>query len=167
MTNGDTLDWLPSLVTMADYAGNWGDYLDAIYSIFQRDFVQSKPQYAAKRFALKRHPVYQGKEATFWHLISEGSKEEDRTPDMRRCERIGWPRPIIEAIDSDNVCVWRNKRGRSERIVIAVNDFSYLVILEDRKDFILLWTAYHVDQKHRRRKYEKEYNSWKERSGNS
>lgn len=35
-----------------------------------------------------------GKEATFWHMIQEGRIEEDRTPDIRRCERIRWPKPI-------------------------------------------------------------------------
>ncbi|MNH30689.1 hypothetical protein D3C79_909980 [compost metagenome] len=46
----------------------------------------------AKRLGLKRHPVIQGKEATFWHMISEGNDEAERLPDLRRCERIRWPR---------------------------------------------------------------------------
>ena len=161
MTNHNANDWLPSLVTMADYGGKWEDYLETIYDIFQRDFVRSKPRYAAKRFALKRHPVSEGKEATFWHLVSEGRDENNRTVDIRRCERIRWPRPLIEAIGSDKVCVWRNKRGNSNRIVIAIDDFSYIVILDDRKDYVLLWTAYFVERERRRRKLEREYETWK------
>ncbi|MBL4885489.1 MAG: hypothetical protein JKY95_13255 [Planctomycetaceae bacterium] len=162
MTNNDELDWLPDLIPLVEYDGDWKQYLDAIYQIFRKDFLQSKPRYASKRFALKKHPIEKGKEATFWHLISDGKNEDERTPDLRRCERIAWPRPIIEAIDTQDVFVWRNKRGRSERILIALHDFSYVVVLDDREDFVLLWTAYYVEQKHRRRKMEKEYKRWKE-----
>jgi hypothetical protein len=153
-------EWLPDLVTLRDCDGDWPKYLAMIYEHFCNDFVRSKPAYTGKRFALKRHPVSQGKEATFWHLISEGKNEEERTPDMRRCERIRWPRPMIEAIKSDCVCVWRNTRGRNERILIAVDDFSYVVVLDDRAEYVLLWTAYSVEHDHQRRKFQKEYAEW-------
>ena len=129
----DTFEWLPELIKFNDHDG-WEEYCEAIYAVFHQDFVASKPTYGVKRFALKRHPEYDGKAATFWHLISEGKVEEERTPDMRRCERIAWPKPIIEAIDEDCVRVWRNRRGRSNRILIAVADFSYVVILDDEKN---------------------------------
>lgn len=160
----ETFEWLPQLITLKDCEGEWKKYLEVIYAIFHRDFVASKPTYAPKRFALKRHPEYDGKAATFWHLISEGPVEEQRTPDMRRCERIAWPKPIIEAIDDESVRVWRNKRGRNDRILIAVEDFSYVVILDDRKDFVLLWTTYFLEQPNRRRKMEREYDAWRKKN---
>ena len=155
----DTFEWLPELIKLNDHDG-WEEYCEAIYAVFHQDFVASKPTYAAKRFALKRHPEYDGKAATFWHLISEGKVEEERTPDMRRCERIAWPKPIIEAIDEECVRVWRNRRGRSNRILIAVADFSYVVILDDRDEFVLLWTAYYLKYPNQRRKMEREYKAW-------
>jgi hypothetical protein len=85
-------DWLPELVTLQDYGGDWVRYLEAIYGHFRQDLVLTPPAYPGRRFALKRHPLVQGKEATFWHLISEGRVEADRLPDLRRCERIRWPR---------------------------------------------------------------------------
>ncbi len=157
----EAIDWLPELMVLSDFAGKWQAYLDAIYEVFCDDFVGSRPSYPGKRFALKRFPKALGKEATFWHLIQEGDVEEDRTPDLRRCERIRWPRPIIEAIQTDKVRQWRNTRGKNERIVIATNDFSYVVILDDRADYVLLWTAYCVEQEHRRRKLEREFEEWK------
>ena len=157
----EAIDWLPKLITLSDYGGKWPAYLDAIYEVFYNNFVRSKPNYPGKRFALKRLPITLNKEATFWHLIQEGNVEEDRTPDLRRCERIGWPRPIIEAIQSDKVQVWRNIRGKNERIVIATKDFSYVVILDDREDYVLLWTAYCVEHEHRRRKLEREFEEWR------
>ena len=38
-----------------------------------------------------------------------------------------------------------NTRGSSRRILIALPDFSYVTILEDRSSFVMLWTAYYVD----------------------
>lgn len=119
-----------------------------------------QPSYPGKRFALKRFPLTLGKEATFWHLIQEGDIEEDRTPDLRRCERIRWPRTIIEAVETDKVRVWQSTRGNYERIVIATEDFSYVVILDDRGDYVLLWTAFCVEKEHRRKKLAREYSEW-------
>ncbi len=53
-----------------------------------------------------------------------------------------------------------NKRGSDERILIALPDFSYLVVLADRGDFVLLWTAYPVEHDHQKRKLWKECNAW-------
>jgi hypothetical protein len=50
---------------------------------------------------------------------------------------------------------------RSERWILALADFSYVVILDDRGEFILPWADYPVAETHRRRKLEKEYNDWK------
>ncbi len=156
----ESFDWLPNLITLAEYEGSWPKYLKAIYAVFHRDFIASKPTYPAKRFGMKRYPEYDGKEATFWHLISEGEIEGERTPDMRRCERIAWPRPIVDAIGTDSVRIWKNIRGRNQRILLAVEDFSYVVVLDERDDFVLLWTAFHVEYANKRRKYQRECEQW-------
>lgn len=150
-------NWLPNLVLFESVNGIWTDYLNAIYQYFKNDFVHSKPYYPGKRVGLKRHPLYDNKEYTFWHFIQEGPEEEGREPAIRRCERIRWPRPIIEAIRSDKVCTWNTKRGTHKRIVIALEDFSYVVVLEDRSEYVLPWTAYTIEKCHRRKKLMKEY----------
>src|SRR5580765_4755354 len=103
-------EWLPSLVLMEDYQNNWDQYLEAIYQYFRQDFVTSKPYFEGKHFALKRHPIIKGKEATFWHIISEGQVESERLPDLRRCERIRWPCAIIEASKDGLTKCWRTNR---------------------------------------------------------
>jgi len=153
-------DWLPSLVLFSDYEGNWDIYLDAIYSFFKADFVDSKPVFQGRRLGLKRHPVEYGKEATFWHMIQEGAAEEDRTPDFRRCERIRWPRAIIENDTDSAIKVWRNKRGREKRVCLWFEYDSYLVVLADRGDYILPWTAYPVEMAHQQQKLQKEYEKY-------
>ncbi|MES9892769.1 MAG: hypothetical protein ABW165_17320 [Candidatus Thiodiazotropha sp.] len=152
--------WLPQLVLFSDYHGDWDPYLDAVYAFFRADFVDDKPFYQGRRLGLKRYPEARGKEATFWHMIQEGSIEEERTPDFRRCERIRWPRPIIEN-DADTVIkVWRNKRKGEDRVCLWFEQDSYLVILADRGKYILPWTAYPVEREHQQRKLQKEYEEY-------
>lgn len=153
--------WLPGLIQLEDYGGNWTRYLDAVYTIFKRDFIDSKPSFLGYRMGLKRHRLEQGKEVTFWHFISEGIAETNRLPDLRRCERIAWPKPIIEAAQTDRVRSWRNIRRREQRILIALSDFSYVVVLADRGEYILPWTAYLVEERHQREKLQKEYEAFK------
>jgi hypothetical protein len=154
-----TPDWLPSLVLFNDYHGNWDAYLDAIYAWFKQDFIDSKPLFQERRLGLKLHPLTHGKEATFWHMIQDGDIEEERTPDFRRGERIRWPRPIIEH-DDPAIKIWRNRRGKEERVCLWFAQENYLVILADRGDYILPWTAYLVEQPHRQRKLLKEYDDY-------
>jgi len=154
--------WLPPLVLFGDSQGDWERYLAVIYALFKQDFVDSKPSFQGRRLGLKRYPLSQGKEATFWHMISEGRIEEERTPDFRRCERIRWPRPIIENDGDAAVKWWRNKRGREDRICLWLESEEYLVILADRGTYILPWTAYRVTYGNQKRKLQREYeNFWR------
>jgi hypothetical protein len=159
------IEWLPELVLLEDYYGDWNFYLNALYNYFCQDFVRSKPIFMGVRLGLKRHPVLQGKEATFWHMISEGRVEEERIPDFRRCERIRWPRPIIEYSPNDNIKIWENRRGSETRILLWLEEYDYLVILAKRKNFILPWTAYHIEYKSQRQKYQKEYEKYINKNG--
>src|SRR5437763_9746237 len=120
------ISWLPPLVLLEDYENDWHQYLEAIYQFFCEDFVISRPTFQGKRFGLKKHPMLKDKEATFWHIISEGKVEDNRIPDLRRCERIRWPRAIIEAAQSEHYKCWRNKRKEEERVLLALEDFSYV-----------------------------------------
>ena len=149
-----TNDWLPPLMEFNDYGGNWGSYLAAIYTIFERDFVTSRPTFRGRMLGLKRYPEFDGKSATFWHMISEGSLEKDRTPDFRRCERIGWPRPIIEHESEPELLVWVEAKGSNDdRIHIYLPDERYLVVLADRGKYILPWTAYYIQHENSHQKY--------------
>ncbi len=153
-------DWLPPLVLFQDYHGNWERYVEVLYRYFRRDFIDDSPSFRGTRLALKRHPMEHGKEATFWHLISEGKVEDERVPDLRRSERIRWPRPIIEHADDPVIKVWEDKRKREKRICIWFENVEYLVVLAVRKGYILLWTAYPVTRLHRKRKLQKEYEAY-------
>lgn len=155
-------DWLPPIVTLASCGGDWSRYVEEIYSHFKKDFVDSRPIYNGIRLGLRKHPVVQGKETTFWHLISEGKTEEDRIPDMRRCERICWVKPLIEqAGKRDDIKVWKQKRDGKTNIAIATDDFSYIIFLGERSgqsgDYLIPLTAYVVESPKKRDKYRKEW----------
>lgn len=156
----DEPDWLPPLVPLSNYGGAWGPYLDTIYNYFKQDFVTNKPVFQGRRLGLKKHPKTQGKEATFWHMIQQGPVEEDRIPDLRRCERIRWPKPIIEHDADKAIKVWKNRRGREQRICLWFEQKNYLVVLADRGEYILPWTAYPVERPHRQRKLQREYEGY-------
>jgi len=104
---------------------------------------------------LKRHPMISGKEATYWHCISEGKVEEDRLPDLRRCERIRWPRPCIE--HETELKVWSEQRKGDDRIHLWLESEGYLVVLAVRKGYMILWTTFFVKYGHERTKFTRRY----------
>ncbi len=155
--------WIPALVLLEDSGHDWGVYLGIVYHCFRRDFIDSTLTYQGIRLGLKRLPLRDGKEATFWHLISEGDDHNTRPPEERRCERIRWPRPVIERCPCGELRSWRNKRNGEERIVIAFDDFSYVVVLAVRTGYLLPWTAYPVEREHRRRALRKEHEDYQKK----
>lgn len=157
----EQLFWIPPLVFLESYNGNWDEYIRAVYEFFRKDFVEDKPVYEGKKISVKRYPIIDGKEITFWHIISEGNEEINRTPDLRRCERIRWPRPIVEHASHPAIKIWRNERRGETRICIWLESHDYLVVLADRGTYKLFWTAYSVTRNHTKRKLLKEYLSFK------
>ncbi|PKM90321.1 MAG: hypothetical protein CVU87_02745 [Firmicutes bacterium HGW-Firmicutes-12] len=150
-------EWLPELEPFEKYGGNWDKYLTIIYEIFKNDFIINKVCFNGQKIGMKRHPLLKDKECTFWHIISEGSNEDQRTPDLRRCERIRWPKPSIENCGCDYIRIWENERKGDKRILIWCVEKDYLVVLAKRSGYILLWTAYIVDRDHQKNKLNKEY----------
>lgn len=147
--------WLPPLVELNDYGGDWSAYLEAVYGFFRRDFITSSPYFRGRPVRLKRYPILLGKEATFWHCVTTGPVEDERTPDLRRMERIRWPRPCIE--QKGALKVWSEMHGTEERVHIWVEEEGYLVVLAIRNGYAVLWTAFLVEQVHQRRKYNRRY----------
>lgn len=155
---------LPEIIELNEFGGDFHSYFEAIYQIFKKDFVDSKPNFRGKRLGLKKHPLIDDKEYTFYHMTHKGNIENEREPDFRRMERITWPRPMIDNSEESPLKVWRSKRkgkgGEKERILIFHEVESYLVVLDDRKEYILPWTAYLVEYKNKKRRLLKEYEEY-------
>lgn len=152
--------WLPPLILFENHKG-WKTYIDAVYKVFYYDFVQSRPFFAKLPIYVRQHPSYDNKGATFWHLISEGTEESERTPDLRRCERISWPKAIIENLNENEVKIWETTRtwkGQQQRRINFSNEnFSYLVVIASKPKGFDLVTAYGIESTHRREKLKKEF----------
>ena len=148
-------DWLPSLIRLEDYDGNWDKYINAVFAIFYHDFIETQPRFAGKWIRCRRDPIQDGKEAGFWHCVSEGADENQRTPDLRRCERIAWVRKVIEHANDADVDVWMQRKGRDQRIHIWYQE-TYLVVLGERGRYYQLITAFCTDREHTKQKKRRE-----------
>lgn len=151
---------LPKIITLNDFGGDIASYIEAIYALFKKDFVDTKPKFEGVRLGLKKYPLVSNKEYTFYHFTHDGEYEENRTPNLRRMERVCFIKPMIENSNHPDLKVWRNKRGTKERILIYHEAESFLVVLEDRGDFILPWTAYLVEYPNRKKQLIKEYEDY-------
>lgn len=147
--------WLPNLILIADADGEWGRYCEMVYGRFVQDFLSSQPTFMGKHIRCRRDPIYDNKEAGFWHCVSEGRDELTRTPDFRRCERIGWARAVIENASDPKVDVWIRRNGGENRIHFWYNE-EYLVVLGERGRTYQLITAFCTEYGHSIRNRRKE-----------
>lgn len=161
------ISWLPSLILVEDFDHDWKRYDVAVYEKFCVDLISQNPNFQLKRFSLNKTVKIDGRESVFWHLVTEGKIEKDRTIDPRRCERIGWVKPLVEEYPNTRLNIWGNVRTRSgsggveKRILLSPVDFSYVVVLADKNSYALLITAYYLEQQNRRDKLKAEFEAWK------
>ena len=87
----------PKLLLFESFGGHWRAYEDALHRIFMDEIVQGALQFRNQRVSCRRNPETAGRWSSFWHLVQEGRVEEEREPDLRRCERLGWVRWVIGA----------------------------------------------------------------------
>lgn len=154
-------EWLPGLIELNDYGGNWREYIEVVYQFFVEQFVDNQPLYKGMTVAFKRHPEEDNKVYTFGHCTSSDEKIiADRVPDLRRCERIRWIRPIIENCHDPAIKIWKNKRKRETRVLFWLEEMDFVVILTERKGYYILWTTYMTDRPHTREKFRKEYEAY-------
>ncbi|MNL36496.1 hypothetical protein D3C87_1585790 [compost metagenome] len=153
---------MPGLITLNDFGGDFSAWYEHIYDCFCEDFLRNPlAEFQGKRMGLKRHPLTDDKEATFYHITHEGQDEQNREPNMRRMERILWVKHLIRNADHASLMVWRNKRKNDENILIYHPKEGYLIVLADRGNYILPWTAYLVEYEWKRKKLEAEYQAYK------
>lgn len=155
----------PDLIYLQDYNGSFEDYFRAVYSSFENDFIKSNPTFEGVNVYAQKHPEVDGIHRTFYHITHEGEDEGNRTPDFRRMERIRFPKFIIDGCPHCEFLVWKNVRGRDSRILIFNEAEGYLIVLTERRSFNLFWTAYYVEQNHRKRKLLQEYQQYHSNGG--
>jgi len=109
----DLIDF-PELVMLNDYGGNYDNYENALLEVYETDLWKGGLTFDGLNVRPRVHQRYEfnGKtlDWTFAHFTSRGEIEEDRELDLRRCERIGFIKPIIDNAHLDCVKVWQNSR---------------------------------------------------------
>lgn len=151
---------LPELIELMAFGGDFNRYLEAVYEMFKNDFIRNRPVFRGIRLGLKKYPTYNGKEATFWHMTSEGKDEQNRLPDLRRLERIKWPAYLISNNEHPYLKVWKNTRGAKTNILIMHENENYVIILREGNGYLLPWTAYLIEHRCRKQKFIKEYEEY-------
>lgn len=170
---------LPDLMLLedalgADTAEKWPNYINDTYAEFCRTAAKAPltfqdlpvicPFLQRVRGGPPKQP-YQGKHSSFWHCTSEGSDDDDeRFPDLARCERIRWIGWVIEnANDTTLVRHWENTRqGTRGPLVHAplwLHSKNYAVILDKAQNKYFLRSAYVLRPK-REEDFQKEWDNW-------
>lgn len=127
--------------------GDWKDYEDHLYQIFMDTVINDQLFFQGLPIKTQYRPLCKAKDFSFWHLISEGQVEEERVPDLRRCERIRWLAYLIQNSEtSKKISWWKNKRGANDHIVIWHETESFAVVLAKRNDYYLIKTMYVVNK---------------------
>jgi hypothetical protein len=150
----------PDLIYFEDHQGNFKNYFDAVYQIFSSHFLNSNPTYEGIKVTAPRYPEVDGLSRTFYHITHKGDDEQNREPDFRRMERIRFPKFKIENHPHAELLVWEKEIGGDNRIHILNVAESYLLVLNRRKNYLLLWTAFYIEHNHIIKKKLKEYETY-------
>lgn len=138
---------LPDLVV---FEGDWDAYLDRLYVVYIAEIVQADLRFQGCPVNCRYRPPTEGKGYGFWHCIQEGRTEDERLPDLRRCERLRWiPWMIRNAGIDSRISFWKEKRGADIDVVLWAESEEYVVILSQRRDYYLLKTAYVANKSHK------------------
>jgi len=164
-------EWLPELLPLDPWREN---SYDILYEIFVKEILNVSKD---NRLLYLDNPVWifpdleEGKEKIFWHLTSRtvsvvrrnkrkfnNPDDNERYPDMRRCERLLWVRAIIDNASSDDVLNWDIEEDDCIKTYLWLRKHDFVVILKkypNNKRRIV--TSFHVDNEVKRRDFEKKY----------
>lgn len=162
--------WLPALVCLDHYDGDWRRYVEAVYAVFHRDFIETQPKFQGCWVRVRRDPLEQGKEAGFWHCTSGGPNEATRVPEIRRMERIGWVRAVIEHSTEPSLDHWVRQQGSEARWHLWFSE-EFMVVLGERRRvrdgrrYFQLVTAFDTPLEHQKRKRRSERDHWRSVNG--
>ena len=167
-------DWLPEMAPVNPWTA---DTYEMLYVIFCRDIRDSGLRYAGKEVWIFKN-MEDGKETIFWHLTSRKKKEEriprrkrkfftnahnnlepERLPDLRRCERLPWVKPLIEHFGDPEVLAWDYEEGdRTIKTYVWMREFNFVVIMKKFPDGKRrLITSFYVDSKYKKQDFQRKY----------
>lgn len=149
------LPWLPALFPVNPWQA---DTFDNLYLIFRAGFVDCQASYNGL-------PVWifpereDGKEKIFWHLTSR-DQDGERLPDLRRCERLPWSRPILDNHHLGmEVLAWDYDEGHGvTKTYVWLQNYDFVVIMKKYPDATRrLITSFWLEYENTKRKMRKKY----------
>lgn len=148
---------LPPLVERKNFLTD-EDFIEALYIYFTQDFISTKPKFQNQELMLKRFPLRNNKEATFYHITTIGKNEKNRKLDIPRAERLRWIKPLIESNDPI-LKIWENNHKNENNILIYYEQENFLIVLRKRKNGIIFWTSFYTSKNYKKDLL-KEYNNY-------
>jgi hypothetical protein len=157
--------WLPPMFSVSPWTEQT---FEELYAVFRRDLLLARVTYRGFNvwFYCERD---RGKEEIFWHLTHREDKSQDppvRLPDLRRCERLPWVRPMIVRCPdtASQLFDWDHKEGNGDiKTYIWLKDLDFVVIMKKLGDGQRrLITSFYLDYEHQRQKMQKK---WTKRVG--
>ncbi len=157
--------WIGPLITLKEFSGDSEKYIARLFEVFKKDFINSRPRFNGKP-VLYDKTLDGDKPKTFVHITTETDTEtKQRILSMRRCERVGWIRLIIEHSDDPAILVWQKRQatseGQADRTYLFLEKEDFLVILQEIKYGYFMITAIYVDNPNQKRKHVKTYEIYK------
>lgn len=150
---------------------SWETYENVIYAAYLETVAHAGLRFRGAPVKVRFRPESKHKGYGFWHLISEAPdqanrNEDDRVPDLRRCERVRWVAWCIENAGKPGFSWWENQRRNETHVVIWAEAHDYAVFLAKRGTqegtrFYLLKTAYCLRERNIR-KFTRERDAWRE-----
>ena len=168
----DKCKWLPEIIKCEDFS-KWNDYLDELYEIFKKDFIEDRIMFEGKYVNFRKAPMDGKYEHTFIHLTHKdeyhsSNDPNDRIPDPRRSERIGWNRAIIEHYpcnesckNCDKILYFEEQYKKNIKAYFLFKDVRFLVIMEKREKYNLFITGYYIEYDNAMNKYLRKYEQYK------
>ncbi len=153
--------WIGSLFTLADCDGDSKKYIEKLFEIFKKDFMDSRPTFNGKPVLFDKK-LDGGKPNTFVHITTETDPTtKQRILSMRRCERIGWLRQVIDNYSDADVLVWTKEhyssKRKTNRVCLYLECGDYLVILDENKHGFYIITGIYVDYPYQKKRHRKEF----------
>ena len=91
----------------------------------------------------------------------QADTDTKRQPDLRRCERLPWVKPLIEHPSAPEILAWDYEEGdRTIKTYIWIKDHDFVVIMKKypggKRRLI---TAFYVDMEYKRGDFKRKYDN--------
>lgn len=153
---------LPEIIKVNRFSSE-EELLNHAQKIFVHDLIDYPPTIKNKELKTNRDKMNNGYYRSFWHIATEGDHTENDKVIHARIERIPWIRPIIDSQPDKEWLMWTKpwRKKDETRTLIYSEKLRYLIVIDNRKDIPVFWTAFPIDTRHRHERLLKEYEAYR------